>query len=260
MKTAGIALIILLMTCLPLSRSSAQPAPETGQDYARQYNEANALYGEGRFDEALSHYESLMESGIENPDLYYNASNAAYRTNDLGKAMLYLERAANLAPSDEDIEANLAFLRSIREDQEPPETNPVAAFLSETYDRININEAAWWAALSFAIALSCATAALFTASWKRVALFALTGVFGFLFLLAGGVQLHKLNRAASTTEAIIMIDEAPAYSGPGEENTHIFTIHEGMKVAIDRSSGEWNLIRLHSGVGGWIRASAMEKI
>jgi len=240
---------------------SAVPSPEAQiLDAAARYNEAGALYSDGRFPEALTIYEELIESGIENPDLYYNASNAAYRTGDLGRAILYLERARKLAPSDEDIAANLAYLNSVKEDREPPEDNAVVAFFTNLYDAINLNDAALWSALSFAISLLCATAALFSLSWKRQALVILSLVAGICFAAATGIQLHKLHRESTTVEAVIMNDEAPAYSGPGTENTHIFTIHEGMKVVIERSQDGWNLIRLRSGVGGWIRTEHMEVI
>ncbi|MCD6308317.1 MAG: tetratricopeptide repeat protein [Candidatus Latescibacteria bacterium] len=256
MKRLAFTAIIMLIVSL-----SAASSPE-GQirDAAARYNEAGALYSDGRFTEALALYEELVESGIENPDLYYNASNAAYRTNDLGKAILYLERAKKLAPSDEDIAANLAFLNSVKEDREPPESNAVAAFITKLYDGINVNDAALWSALSFALSLLCATAALFTLSWKRLVLVTMSIALGFCFAAATGIQLQKLHHASTTVEAVVMNDEAPAYSGPGAENTHIFTIHEGMKVVIERSQEGWSLIRLRSGVGGWIRSGLMEVI
>ena len=57
-----------------------------------------------------------------------------------------------------------------------------------------------------------------------------------------------------------MADEASAYSGPDIDNIHIFTIHEGTKVVIERSQDDWNLVRLMSGAGGWIRDGLMEPI
>ena len=56
-----------------------------------------------------------------------------------------------------------------------------------------------------------------------------------------------------------MTDEANAYSGPGSENTRIFTIHEGTKVVIERNQDYWNLIRLKSGAGGWIQSENMKE-
>ena len=38
------------------------------------------------------------------------------------------------------------------------------------------------------------------------------------------------------------------------EETAVFVIHEGTRVRVDRSEGTWLLIRLSSGLGGWILA------
>ena len=48
--------------------------------------------------------------------------------------------------------------------------------------------------------------------------------------------------------------------GPGDEYIKHFALHEGTKVAVQRQSGEWCLVRLPNGLGGWIRADAMERI
>ena len=80
------------------------------------------------------------------------------------------------------------------------------------------------------------------------------------FIISTGLFTHKIHKNNTVIEAIIMIDEAEAYSGPGKENTHIFTINEGTKVVIDRGQNSWNLIRLKSGAGGWVQSDCMEKI
>lgn len=227
---------------------------------AVQYNEAGKLYQEGRFQEALHLYEDLVGKGIQNPDIYYNASNAVYRTGGLGKAVLYLERALKLAPSDRDALANHTFLNSIKKDKEPADDNPIVEFMSSRYRAVNLNDALAISGVSFAFMMVAATIGLFVVSWRRKIVIVVAVVFGCAFIASSGMALHKVHSGKTTTEAVIMVDEADAYSGPGEENTKIFTIHEGTKVVIERTQGGWNLVRLKSGAGGWIKSDAMEKI
>jgi len=224
------------------------------------YNQAGKLYQNGQFKEALDMYESILEKGIYHPDLYYNASNAAYRNGSLGRAILYLEKSLKLAPSDPDARANLAFLTSIKKDREQTVDNVVIAFLSGYYDSININSAAVLSGIMFACAMIFASGALFLKSWKRTVIVGIALLCGLFFIVSTGAFIHKLQKMETVTEAIIMSDEANAYSGPGTENTHIFTIHEGTKVVIERHQDSWNLIRLQSGAGGWIQSDKMEKI
>jgi len=227
---------------------------------AEKYNRAGALYREGNFVEALRMYEELIHQGIVNPDLYFNASNAAYRSGSTGKAMLYLERSIKLAPSDHDALDNLRYLNSIKKDSEPSNSNRVLAFLSRRYHNINVNHAAVWSAVAFTLALFAAIGAFFSINWKRFAFGGVSIFIGVIFLISTGVFIQKVHHDITVVEAIIMSEEANAYSGPGVENTHIFTIHEGTKVIIERSQNSWNLIRLKSGAGGWIKSDRMERI
>ena len=232
----------------------------SGTEATAIYNEAGTLYRNGAFATALDLYDDLIGEGIANPDLYYNASNAAFRCEQLGKAILYIERALKLAPSDPDALANLAYLTSLKKDKEPPVDNVVLAFLERRYNAVNTNAAGSWSGFSFALALVSVSVMLFTGNWIRKASIILAVIFGVTCLGASGLFFHKLHRNKTVIEAIIMKDNSSAYSGPGGENTHIFTINEGTKVIIERRQDTWNLIRLKSGAGGWIQAEMMEQI
>jgi len=112
----------------------------------------------------------------------------------------------------------------------------------------------------FAVAMLFATGALFFQHWKKTASIVISICCVLIFIFSTGLFIHKINRNNTVREAIIMLDEVKAYSGPGQDNTHIFTIHEGTKVVIERQENSWNLIRLKSGAGGWIHSEAMEEI
>ena len=227
---------------------------------AERFNKAGALYRDGQFSMALSIYEELIRSGITNPDLFYNTANSAYRTGSLGKAILYLERALKLAPSDKEALANLAHLNSIKKDQEPEHSNVVLAYLTRHYEAITVNSASLWSVVAFACSMILATGALFVRKWKRTVFIAVSSLCGLIFIFSTGIFIQKVHHNLTVIEGVIMAEEAPAYSGPGIENTHIFTIHEGTKVVIERTRDSWNLIRLNSGAGGWIKGEFMEQI
>lgn len=246
----------LLLMLAPMSGSAAPG----GATAAAAYNEAGSLYRAGKFQDALERYEQLIQSGIRNPDLYYNASNAAYRLNRFGKAVLYLERARKLAPSDRDVLTNLAFINSRKQDKESVERNAVTAFLAGRYDAINVNSAALWSGAAFALMLLFGAGIIFFARWKRTAFLVLAAGCGFAFILSTGILIQKTHRNATVEEAVIMDAEVNAYSGPGTENTHIFTLHEGTTVQLERSQDAWALIRLKSGIGGWVTAGSLGSI
>jgi len=85
-------------------------------------------------------------------------------------------------------------------------------------------------------------------------------VFGVLFVFVGTTLAFRVHTGMFVHEAIVVAKEVNAHSGPGEDLTTIFTIHEGTKVSIERQSGDWALIRLKNGMGGWIQATTIEVI
>jgi tetratricopeptide (TPR) repeat protein len=238
----------------------AVPAPMSGAEAAARFNKAGVLYREGGFREALESYEAIIADGVRNPDLYYNAAGAAYRSEMIGKSILYLERALKLAPSDRDILANLAFVNSRKQDRDPVEDNVVLAFLERRYGAVTGNAAALWSGGAFALMMLLGAAILFSGGWKRMSLAVFAAICGLVFLTSAGVLVHKAHKAAVSREAVVMTGELNAYSGPGTDNTLIFTIHEGAKVFLERSQDSWVLVRLKSGAGGWVEAKALEKI
>src|SRR5207237_6004412 len=75
------------------------------------FAKANQAYSEGRFQEAAEGYESLVQSGQRNTNLFYDLGNAYYRLGNFGKAILNYERALALDPRHPEADANLRLAR-----------------------------------------------------------------------------------------------------------------------------------------------------
>jgi tetratricopeptide (TPR) repeat protein len=73
---------------------------------------ANQLYLTGHYAEAGQLYEQEVARGVHDAALYYNLGNAYWQQGDLGRALLNLERAAQLDPRDDNIRANLELVSS----------------------------------------------------------------------------------------------------------------------------------------------------
>ena len=68
---------------------------------------ANQLYTAGHYAEAIQLYEGQVARGVQDSALFFNLGNAYFQQGDLGRAVLNLERAAQLNPRDADIQINL---------------------------------------------------------------------------------------------------------------------------------------------------------
>jgi tetratricopeptide (TPR) repeat protein len=120
---------------------------------------ANALVENGHAAEAIEIYEQLITAGAHDSALYYNLGNAYFRTGDLARAVDNYRLAAELAPRDADIRANLALALRQSPALAPPEPSGASGFLSQlTTGWLSLDEAAvivialWFAGLLLVLA------------------------------------------------------------------------------------------------------------
>ncbi|MEX1326087.1 MAG: tetratricopeptide repeat protein, partial [Desulfobacterales bacterium] len=93
----------VLILLLALHFIPCEVIAKIDQSAQEDFFEANRAYKNDQFQEAVDGYLKLTENGIENGHLYYNLGNAYYRLGDLGKAILFFERARLLLPRDDDL-------------------------------------------------------------------------------------------------------------------------------------------------------------
>ena len=74
--------------------------------------EADELYRNGQYPEAIEQYEAVLASGLTSPELYYNLGNAYFRDNQMGRAILNYSRALRLRPTMTDARENLKLAES----------------------------------------------------------------------------------------------------------------------------------------------------
>ena len=81
-----------------------------------------------------------------------------------------------------------------------------------------------------------------------------------LTALTGAFLGSRIHREETLVEAVLTVEEGLARSAPDDARKVVFVMHEGTKVRIERSEGDWLLIRLSNGLGGWLEATAVTVI
>lgn len=223
---------------------------------------ANELYRDAKYEEAIMIYEQIMESGYHSADLYFNLGNAYYRSNKVPRAILNYERAALLSPGDDDIQFNIELSRMHVRDriEKLPEF-----FLNRWWkglrDSLSIGA---WATLSigtFIISLVLVSIFLMSSSAgiKRL-FFWLAVIFMFTSLFSFSLGLDQRNHIRNHNSAIVFSPVVSVKSSPDLNSTDLFIIHEGTKVWVEDSIGEWRSVRLSDGNMGWLSRDAIEMI
>ena len=253
-----ILLLISTVLIFPAAVSAAHGEKENGW-----FSAANGFYAEGAYDSALTYYTKIIDAGTKNGAVYYNIGNCYYRLSMPGPARLYYEKAAVLMPNDADIEANIKFIKSIIVDRSTDEQAESDDFLTTVLYSIHtmlpLNVQLITAcALLFALALLC-SAILLKKGLARLWL-AYGAVLCALLLSVVGVSAgYKIYAMESVQYAIIMAPSVDAKNQPSGAQT-LFTAHEGTKLRIRSTVGEWCLVNLPNGASGWVPMGALGKV
>jgi tetratricopeptide (TPR) repeat protein len=245
-------LILLLFTGMELLAFNPQVHIQQGNTY----------YSDNNFEKAVAEYQIVLDSGFVSAEIYYNLGNAYFKLTNYKRAILYYEKSKLLKPGDDDINFNLEFAKNYTIDK--IEAIPELFFITWFKAIRNTLSATWWAylsLLSFVVSLAALLFYLLSGRivlkkfgfWVGIVLLLLSiGAFGF------GYSLHQLQTNQST--AIIFIPSVSIKSTPSESGTSLFVLHEGTKVEIIDTMGEWCEVKIASGNRGWIKTSDLEKI
>lgn len=230
------------------------------KDYNEIFNKANDFYTKGEYTKAIELYESILKDRYESSEIYFNIANAYYKMKKIPESILYYERARKIAPEDEDINFNLkiANLRIVDKFESVPKF-----FITEWWESIrDLYSSEGWAKI-FIIFLWITFLSLigFTISWnsliKRLFFFiALATII--ISLSSAFFAVQKQNNEKYQQTAIIFSPRVDVRSSPDEKGTILFILHEGTKVEVLDSVGEWSKIRIPRGDVGWIDKNSFE--
>lgn len=240
----------------------ADPA-RAGAAEDRLFEEANAAYTAGRYPDARSRYEHIVERGIASERLYYNLGNAYMRLEQLGRAIWAYEKALRLAPDLAEASHNLQIARDLA--QRKVKDKVVGAkspgFWPRTVERFSVASATLWFLALWYLSFGMLIAVLLVRPGVlRSVSVALTVVVFLTCGFFGAVYQGRVYLAERTREAIVLEDTVPVREGPRGIATKAFEIHAGLKVQVSAREDRWLKIRLANGLEGWVRTDQVGEL
>ena len=224
------------------------------------FSQANAHYAEGNYAEAAAQYEQVI---AEQPsaEAYYNLGNAYFKQGELAQAILAYERALRIEPSYKDAKHNLLFAQSrIVDNIEDTQSFFLSNWLKAIRNALNQQT---WMILSIALFI-CMLIGFFLFAfsqtvWVRKTAF-YTSLVALLISLVACINAGSLHhRDTKRAEAIITQGIVNAKSSPDRSGTDLFTVHEGTKVEITETIGDWCCIHVGNYIG-WMPLAHLERI
>lgn len=218
------------------------------------FDQANGLYNEGKYAEAIDRYEVILNTDKHSAELYFNIANAHYKLNNIAPSVYYYEKALALKPKDKDIQGNLAFANNMRIDaiDNLPEVG-LTRFVKKATNSFTFDN---WAKISVVLVVLFVLFYLlyyFTfETRKKRFYFVSSSLFVLLALLALVFSFYSFDLTKKMNPAIVFAQESQVKSEPNKNSEEAFILHEGAKVQVLDTMKNWKKIKLSDGKIGWI--------
>ena len=255
----GLSLFMFRGTAMAAQESADTRAPKqvhAVKDKAGVFVDAVRAYKAGDYAAAAVQFASIAETRVNNPDLFYNTGNAYLKSKDLGRAILWYERARKLAPSDSDLKFNLAYAQSLLKDKK----EPGFSFSSILYFWQGLVSLEW---LQYA-SITCSFCFFIWAAVQKARgrqIFSGAGIL--IFLLFAGTTLAvglEYNRINSDLKAVILAEQAGVRSGTMDNATLLFDLHAGTRVRVLDKKDNYIKISFAKDKVGWVACKNAEII
>ena len=215
---------------------------------------AETAYASEQYGAAIEIYESLLKNYGASAELYYNLGNSYYKTGRIAQAILNYERALLIKPGDGDIRFNLELARLQTDKIEPLQEFFLKKWFRAAQNLIGVDA---WATVGIAgfLLFICCLVLFFFSKWmylKKMGFY--LGILLFVLVIAANLfGYNQKNELENRRAAIVFSPTVTAKSSPDNSGTDLFLLHEGTKVFIRNTLGDWKEIMLEDGHIGWIQ-------
>jgi len=226
------------------------------------FEKGNYLYQKGKYEQAISEYESVLATKNHSAELYFNLGNCYYKLNKVAPAIYNYEKALLLNPDDGEIQNNLKFAQKLTIDEvkEVPKVG-FAKLIHNFTSVFHYNTWAWISILLSTLFLLSFIGYYFSqiALSKRIFFF---GMFTLVFLLLISVSsaISEKSHYENERPAVVFAEMVLVKSEPQKASGTVFTLHEGTKVFVLETLENWKKIQLTDGTEGWIEKTAIKEV
>jgi tetratricopeptide (TPR) repeat protein len=252
----GILKLYVLCSVLLLGFSAAN----AGSADDALWHKANTFYLQKQYDSAAAYYEQLLRQHPDNALLHYNAGNASYRLNEIGKAILHYEKAAFLDPGNQLAKDNL-LLAKARVQNPVPEAPPIF-FVAWWNSLLHLFHSNTWGVLVLLIFIAILALVYFARVKKEQ--FAHSGRWlslGIVSLLVCGCMTWFSYDAATESRRAVVLQPATSFTeGPRANSKILGTLPEGTVLEVYQAEGSFLNVKLPNGREGWIPSASAGKI
>jgi hypothetical protein len=220
------------------------------------FEQGNKQYINENYSAAISLYDSIIKTGMESSELYYNLGNCHYKTNDWANAIWHYEKSLQLNNNEKTIHnLKLAKIKVIDRIEALPQL-----FYKKWWNNLTHTlKTQFWQILSLSgigLIFILQLISQFT-SLKSKLITKILSAITVIILLITQTSYHN---NFTKKEAIIFSETITVNSAPSSSSTNLFILHTGSKVEITDVIGDWVNIKIANGNSGWIAQNSIKEL
>lgn len=247
-------IVVFVFIC---STALSFPAQTKADDSGTLFLKALSDYRAGNFMKSASAFEKVAENGISNGHLFYNIGNAWLKAGDIGRAVLWYERAKRIIPLDPDLRFNLDYAKGLVQDKRDAAGVDWVGIFFFWKDYLPPGYVSFTAV--FLSVVFFAYASIRTLQKKKI--FTVAGVLvAGVLILSGATAFYDYYDANKRDVAVITAGKTSVRAGLSDVSTELFVLHSGTIVHIDSRKNGFLKIVFSRDKMGWIPETDAELI
>ena len=229
-------------------------------DFSNRFDQANQLYEQGKFTDAVTAYETLLPDAAGSVAVWFNLGNANFKAGQTGRAIAAWLRAEQLAPRDPAVRFNLAFARKrVSGSDQPP-----GPFWKRALRNLTLNEWSILAACAVWVWFGLLALREFRLNLRRV-LSGYTATAGILTVIVVACLASAALTQWNQRRAVVVTPDAVVRSGPLDEARVMHQFRDGTEVTVLDEKAvatagrtvKWIQIRDGTGRAGWVKGTQL---
>lgn len=221
-----------------------------------QLDTINQLMQQKKHEAAITSLHQVLSRGYESADIYYNLGTAYLKTNDIGRAVLFLSKANLYQPNDSAIVLNLNIAKAKRLTQS---VETQSTWIGQLYDKMLYGVSGNLLAVLSIIIAFCIVPLVYmwlffkNRNYRKIGFFSLIPV---LFLLVALliITIQKNTMLQRDGISVVINNGVALLEGPAGLSTQLM-VNSGDEVKILKIKGNFVKIRLTLGQEGWLDIS-----
>lgn len=226
------------------------------------FKRANDLYQKEKYTEAVTAFESIEKQGNASSELYFNIANCYYKLGKVAPSIYYYEKALLSNPDDEVIQTNLSFAQKMAIDD--IKIIPEVGFKKILKEYTQVFHYDTWAWIAVCIAFLSLLSFLGYYFGNTVLLKRTFFSLFLLFLFGIGITVFSAflqkKWSSNYNPAIVFAASTTLKAEPKTTSEDVVTLHEGTKVYVLVTLGNWSQVALTDKTTAWIDKEAIREV